>query len=313
MNHQVVLWIVFNLVVAGMLYVDLVLTGKDHTIGLREAALRTAAWVGLALLFCAGIYFYLSPAKAAEFLTGYLIEESLSVDNLFDFIMIFSYFNVDPAHQPRVLKWGILGAVFLRLALILLGTYLVKRFQWVFYIFGAILLYSSYKMAFGVEKGFNPDENPLFRQIRRILPITGPAGNRFFVRVNGVLHATPLFLTLVIVEFSDVVFALDSIPAIFSITQDAFIVYTSNVFAILGLRALFFLVSGLVQMFAYLKYGVALILAFVGVKMLIMHWVHISTAASLSVVVGVLALSILLSVLVNRGRGPSSPAPAPPA
>jgi tellurite resistance protein TerC len=239
----------------------------------------------------------LSPAKAVEFMTGYLIEKSLSVDNLFVFIMIFSYFNVEPSHQPRVLRWGILGAIVLRFVLILLGTYLVSRFEWVFWIFGAVLIYSAYKMAFAVEKEFNPDDNVLFRGLRRVLPMTGMHGNRFLAKIDGKWHATPLFLTVAVVEFSDLVFALDSIPAIFSITTDPLIVFTSNIFAILGLRALFFLVSGLVQMFAYLKYGVALILGFVGVKMLILHWVHISTTVSLCVVVGVLAISIFVSVV----------------
>lgn len=289
--------------VAGMLYVDMRLSSSETALSLRTAGIRTLQWFVAALVYCGAIYYFLSPAKAAEFLTGYLIEESLSVDNLFVFIMIFSYFNVEPSHQPRVLKWGILGAVVLRLALILLGTFLVSRFQWVFLVFGVILVYSAYKMAFGVEKEFNPNENILFRGLRRVLPMTGMHGNRFLAKIDGRWHATPLFLTVAVVEFSDLVFALDSIPAIFSITTDPFIVYTSNIFAIMGLRALYFLVNGLVQLFAYLKYGVALILAFVGVKMLIAHWVHLSTTVSLGVVVGVLVSSIALSVsFAPRGK-----------
>ncbi len=300
MSSQAVMWIVFNLIVAAMLYIDLaVAQKKSHVIGIREAAVWSVIWVSVSLLFAAGVHFYLSPERALQFLTGYVIEKSLSVDNMFVFIMIFSYFSIGPLDQPRVLKWGIIGALVLRFILIFIGAALVERFHWVLYIFGAILLYSAYKMAFSTERAFNPDDNPFFRRLRRLLPMTGPAGHRFFVRFNGVLHATPLFLALLIVEFSDLVFALDSIPAIFSITQDTFIVYTSNVFAILGLRALYFLVSGMVQVFAYLKYGVALILAFVGVKMLGSSQFHISTGISLSVILGILTLSVLLSMTVR--------------
>lgn len=300
MTPVALLWLIFSVALFGMLYVDLFQSKSEKPITLRDAGLRSLEWVAAALLYCGAIYWLLSPAKAAEFLTGYLIEKSLSVDNLFVFIMIFSYFNVDPTHQPRVLKWGILGAIVMRFVLILLGSYLVSRFEWVFVLFGVILLYSAYKMVFAEEKEFDPNENILFRGLRRVLPMTGMHGNKFLARIDGKWHATPLFLTVAVVEFSDLVFALDSIPAIFSITTDPLIVFTSNIFAILGLRALYFLVSGLIQIFAYLKFGVALILAFVGVKMLIAHWVHISTTVSLSVVVGILATSILVSL--SRGR-----------
>lgn len=296
MSPHSVLWIIFIVALVVMLYIDLFQSKSEKAVTLKDAAYRSLEWVLAAFIYCGLIYWLLSPAKAAEFLTGYLIEKSLSVDNLFVFIMIFSYFNVEPSHQPRVLRWGILGAIVLRFVLILLGTYLVSRFEWVFWIFGAVLIYSAYKMAFAAEKEFNPDDNALFRGLRKVLPMTGLHGNRFLAKIDGKWHATPLFLTVAVVEFSDVVFALDSIPAIFSITTDPLIVFTSNIFAILGLRALYFLVSGLVQMFSYLKYGVALILAFVGVKMLILHWIHISTTLSLGVVVGVLAVSIGLSV-----------------
>lgn len=312
MSPHVLLWLIFGVALLGMLYVDLFQSNSDRAITLREAGLRSLEWVAAALLYCGAIYWLLSPAKAAEFLTGYLIEKSLSVDNLFVFIMIFSYFNVEPAHQPRVLKWGILGAIILRFVLILLGSYLVSRFEWVFVLFGIVLLYSAYKMAFAVEKEFNPNENILFRGLRKLLPMTGMHGNRFLANIDGKWHATPLFLTVAVVEFSDLVFALDSIPAIFSITTDPLIVFTSNIFAILGLRALYFLVSGLVQLFVYLKFGVALILAFVGVKMLIVHWVHISTGVSLSVVVGVLAASITLSIFLAPRRKEIDSTPPPP-
>jgi tellurite resistance protein TerC len=281
-----------------MLYVDLgVAQRRSHAVGLKEAAVWSLVWVAVSLLFALGVGLSMGRDPALKFLTGYVIEKSLSVDNMFVFIMIFSYFGVSPEHQPRILKWGILGALALRFILIFIGAALVARFHWVLYLFGLILLYSAWKMAFGVEKAFNPDDNFFFRRVKAVLPLTGLNGERFFARLNGRLHATPLFLALLVVEFSDLVFALDSIPAIFSITTDTFLVYTSNVFAILGLRALYFLVSGLVQIFAYLKYGVALILAFVGVKMLAEPWVHVTTGVSLAVVGGVLALSVLLSLL----------------
>lgn len=307
MSHQAWLWVAFNVVVGVMLYIDLaVAQKKTHAVSMKEAALWSLVWVALSLLFGVGIYYALSPEKAMQFVTGYLIEKSLSVDNMFVFIMIFSFFSVSPEHQPRVLKWGILGALVMRFVMIFIGAALVK-FKWTLYVFGAFLLYTAFKMAFAEEKQFNPETNPLFRWLRRILPMTGVHGDRFFVKIERVWHTTPLFLALVVVEFSDLAFAVDSIPAIFSITQDTFLVYTSNVFAILGLRALYFLVSGLVQLFAYLKYGVAIILAFVGVKMLALHWVHISTGLSLSVVLGVLVLSVLLSILwPPGGRRPAA-------
>lgn len=308
MSHQLVMWIVFNLVVAVMLYIDLgVAQKKHHAIGMKEAAIWSAVWVAVSLLFCAGIYFYMTPEKALQFLTGYLIEKSLSVDNMFVFIMIFSYFNVDPEKQPRVLKWGILGALVMRFILIFVGAALIRRFHWIIYLFGAFLIYTGAKMAFEEEKQFDPEKNVLFRQLKKVIPLTGFHGDHFFARINGVLHATPMFLTVLVVEFSDLVFALDSIPAIFAITTDTFLVYTSNVFAILGLRALYFLLSGMVRLFAYLKYGVALILAYVGVKMVIIDLYHIPTALSLSVVVGVLTASVLASLFFK----PRAPAPEP--
>lgn len=296
------MWIVFNLVVAGMLYIDLFWANKkSHVISMKEAAIWSVVWVGVSLLFCVGIYFYMSPEKALQFLTGYLIEKSLSVDNMFVFIMIFSYFNVPPLLQPRVLKWGILGALVMRFVLILVGAALIERFHWILYVFGIFLIYTGFKMAFQSEKEeFNPEGNPFFRWITRLMPITKVQDGRFFVTENGVRHATSLFLTLVVVEFSDLVFALDSIPAIFAITTDTFLVYTSNVFAILGLRALYFLLSGLVQIFHYLKYGVAFILAFVGVKMLLSYSYHISTFVSLSVIIGVLGLSVAASFVFKK-------------
>jgi tellurite resistance protein TerC len=309
MSHQLVLWIVFNILVAFMLYVDLALVNKKtHVISMKEAAIWSVIWVGVSLLFAVGIYFYMTPKAALEFLTGYIIEKSLSVDNMFVFIMIFSYFNVGPLFQPRVLKWGILGALVMRFVLILVGAALIRTFHWILYVFGIFLLYTAFKMAFQQEKPFEPDSNPLFRLIKKAMPLTGFHGDQFFVKINGVTHATSLFLALVVVELSDLVFALDSIPAIFAITTDTFLVYTSNVFAILGLRALYFLLSGLVRVFHYLKYGVAAILAFVGVKMMLVDIFHIPVLVSLGVISGLLAASVAASLLIRPKQGPVPPA-----
>jgi tellurite resistance protein TerC len=298
MSHQLVLWIVFNLVVAVMLYIDLALGQKHrHAVTIKEAAIWSAVWVAVSLAFAVGVYFYMSPEKCLQFLTGYLIEKSLSVDNMFVFIMIFSYFRVEPLYQPRVLKWGILGALVMRFILIFVGAALIRTFHWMLYVFGAFLLYTAWHMAFGAEKPFEPEKNPLLKAVKRFLPTTGYHDDNFFVKINGVWHATTLFLALVVVEFSDLIFALDSIPAIFAITTDTFLVYTSNVFAILGLRALYFLLAGVVTLFAYLKHGVAFILAFVGVKMMIIDIWHVPTLLSLSVILGTLAAAILASVI----------------
>lgn len=307
MSQQAALWIVFNALVAVMLYVDLALGQKHrHVVSIKEAAIWSAVWVAVSLTFAAGVYFYLSPEKGLQFLTGYLIEKSLSVDNMFVFIMIFSYFRVEPLYQPRVLKWGILGALVMRFVLIFAGAALIRSFHWMLYLFGAFLIYTAWHMAFGKQKPFEPEKTPLLKTIKRFMPLTGFHEDAFFVRINGVMHATSLFLALVVVEFSDLIFALDSIPAIFAITTDTFLVYTSNVFAILGLRALYFLLSGVAQLFVYLKHGVAFILAFVGCKMVVIDVYHVPTALSLSVIMGTLTIAVVASML----RQP--PAPIPP-
>lgn len=301
MTHESVMWIVFNLVVAGMLYVDLFMASKDHhAVTMKEAAVWSLVWVGVSMLFCAGIALYMSIDQAVKFLTGYLIEKSLSVDNMFVFIMIFEYFKIGPHDQPRVLKWGILGALVMRFLLIFAGAALIERFHWIIYVFGAFLVYTGWQMAFGGEKEFDPKTHPIFKRVMNVIPLTDFDGDKFFKVINGVRHATPLFLAIVVVEVSDLVFALDSIPAIFAITTDRFLVYTSNVFAILGLRALYFLLAGLVGMFVYLKYGVAVILAFVGVKMMLSHIYHISTGASLGAIIFFLTASIGASVVLKR-------------
>lgn len=298
------LWLAFGLLMLVMLAIDLGLNRKSHSIGFKEAAGWSVLWFCLALLFGLGIWWAMGQQKALEFLTGYLIEQSLSVDNLFVFIMIFSVFGVRGELQARVLKWGILGAVVLRLAFIFLGTALFKEFQWLFYVFGAILLYTAWKMAFGGDEEMEPDKNPLVRLARRILPMTKRIwGDWFFTRRLGLWIASPLFMVLLVVESSDLVFAMDSIPAIFAITLDPFIVLTSNLFAIMGLRSLFFLLSNLMGMFAWLKYGISLILAFVGTKMiLMMQGIHIPIALSLAVIATTLIASVVLSLLFSKPK-----------
>jgi tellurite resistance protein TerC len=302
MDSQVFLWVVFNVFVLGILAVDLlVLHRKAHTVSLREALAWSCVWVSLALAFGVGIYFFQGGEKALEFLTGYLIEWSLSVDNLFVFLVIFSYFSVPPIYQHRVLFWGILGALVLRALFIATGTALLANFHWMIYVFGAFLIFTGIKLLFVGEEKIEPEKNPAVRLVRRFIKITPEyQGQRFFVRKDGKLWATPLFLVLVVVETTDVIFAIDSIPAIFGITLDPFIVYTSNVFAILGLRALFFLLAGVMEMFRYLRVGLSFVLCFVGLKMLLAEFYKIPIGISLGVVGGILLVSILASMLKQR-------------
>ena len=302
MDSQVFLWVVFNVFVLGILAVDLlVLHRKAHTVSLREALAWSCIWVSLALAFGGGIYFFQGGEKALEFLTGYVIEWSLSVDNLFVFLVIFSYFSVPPIYQHRVLFWGILGALVLRALFIATGTALLANFHWMIYVFGAFLIFTGIKLLFVGEEKIEPEKNPAVRLVRRFIKITPEyQGQRFFVRKDGKLWATPLFLVLVVVETTDVIFAIDSIPAIFGITLDPFIVYTSNVFAILGLRALFFLLAGVMEMFRYLRVGLSFVLCFVGAKMLVAEFYKIPIGISLGVVGGILLISILASMLKQR-------------
>ena len=302
MDSQVFLWVVFNIFVLGILAVDLlVLHRKAHTVSLREALAWSCVWVSLALAFGVGIYVIQGGEKALEFLTGYVIEWSLSVDNLFVFLVIFSYFSVPPIYQHRVLFWGILGALVLRALFIATGTALLANFHWMIYVFGAFLIFTGIKLLFVGEEKIEPEKNPAVRLVRRFVKITPEyQGQRFFVRKDGKLWATPLFLVLVVVETTDVIFAIDSIPAIFGITLDPFIVYTSNVFAILGLRALFFLLAGVMEMFRYLRVGLSFVLCFVGFKMLVAEFYKIPIGISLGVVGGILVISILASMLKQR-------------
>jgi tellurite resistance protein TerC len=297
------LWIAFNVFVLGMLALDLgVFHRKAHAVSVREALAWSCVWIFLALLFGLGVYFVRGGEKALEFLTGYVIEWSLSVDNLFVFLVIFSYFAVPPIYQHRVLFWGILGALVMRAIFIAVGAALLSAFHWMIYVFGGFLVFTGITLLFAGDEKIEPEKNPAVRLLRRFMPITAEYhGQRFFVRINGRRWATPLLLVLVVVETTDVIFAVDSIPAIFAITLDPFIVYTSNVFAILGLRALFFLLAGIMEMFRYLKVGLAFVLCFVGVKMVIVDFYKIPIGISLGVVAGILALSILASLIRRRG------------
>ncbi|OPX42476.1 inner membrane protein alx [Ruminiclostridium hungatei] len=267
----------------------------------KKALLWVAFWIGLALLFNVGVYLFMGQEKALEFLGGFVIEKSLSVDNLFLFIMVFSSFGIKPQYQRRVLNYGIAGALILRLIFVLLGVTIVNRFHWMLYIFGAILIISGIKMMFGQESS-NVKDSKILKVLGKIIPVSDSMeGDRFFVRKKNILYATPLFAVLILIEFTDIIFAVDSIPAIFSITTDPFIVYTSNIFAILGLRSMYFVLGNLHEKFKYVKYGVALILTFTGIKLLLlMVHIKIPVELSLAVIITILAASILASVLINR-------------
>ena len=282
-----------------LLVLDLgVLNRRAHVLSVREASLWSLGLGVLALLFGGLLWLVEGSHHALEFYTGYLIELSLSVDNLFVFILIFNYFGVPAEAQPKVLKWGILGAIVMRFIMILLGALLLARFEWIIYVFGGILLLTGVRMLLSDDQRIEPEKNPIVRLARRLLPIADTYdGARFTCRTaRGRLLATPLVLVLLVVEWSDLVFAIDSIPAIFAVTRDPFLVYSSNVFAILGLRALFFVLAGMMDKFAYLKPGVAMILIFVGVKMIASHWIHIPILLSLGVIIATLAAAVVLSL-----------------
>jgi tellurite resistance protein TerC len=300
-------WVGFVAFVLAMLSLDLGVFNKTpHVVRAREATIWTAVWVGLALLFAGGLAVFATPQTALTFLTGYVIEESLSVDNIFVIVLIFQYFAVPAQYQHRVLFWGILGALVMRGLFILAGTALLDRFEWIIYVFGALLVVTGIRMAVKQDEEFDGEQNPVVKFTRRFLPITHDyRGKYFFAIEGGRRYATPLLLVLVLVEATDLIFAIDSIPAIFGITRDPFIVFTSNIFAVMGLRSLFFLLATVVTKFHLLKYGLAVILTFVGTKMLIETWVHIPILLSLGIVVGVLATSIAASLV-----WPAKPTPA---
>ncbi len=299
MDTSVLIWAAFGAFILLMLALDLgVFHRRAHVVSLREALIWSAVWVALALAFNVGVYFWRGSQTALEFLTGYLIEKSLSVDNIFVFLLIFQYFQVPARYQHRVLFWGILGALVMRAVFILGGIALIHRFHWVIYAFGTLLVVSGVRMAFQKGKEVHPERNPVLRVLRRFLPVSETyVDGRFFVKRAGRFMATPLLVVLVVVETTDLVFAVDSIPAILAITLDPFIVYSSNVFAILGLRALYFALAGVMRLFHYLHYGLSVILVFVGVKMLVSDVVKVPVVLSLGVVAAVLTVSVVLSLL----------------
>ena len=299
--NQLLFWILFNLFVLVMLVLDLgVFHRRTHVVKFREALLWSAMWIALAAMFAVIVYFWHGRGPALEFVTGYVIELSLSVDNLFVFLLIFRYFQVPTVHQHKVLFWGILGALIMRAVFILAGVGLIRQFHWIIYIFGALLVYSGIKLFRQENAEIHPEKNPLLRLFRRWIPVTKDyEGAKFFVRRPG-LYATPLFIVLLVVETTDVLFAVDSIPAILAITLDAFIVYTSNVFAILGLRSMYFALAGMMELFHYLHYGLSLVLIFVGGKMLVSHYYQVPTELALGIVAGILIISVAASMLHPR-------------
>jgi tellurite resistance protein TerC len=306
------LWVGFILAVLALLALDLgVFHRQAHAVSTKEAAIWTVVWISLALLFNGAIYLFwasMMPGSAStnseaalEFLTGYLIEYSLSIDNIFVFVLIFSYFAVPAAYQHRVLFWGILGALVMRATLILVGAALIERFHWIIYVFGAFLIFTGIRLAFQKDAAIQPDDNPLVKLARRVIPVAGDyEGRHFFIRRAGKLMATPLLLVLLLAESTDLVFALDSIPAIFAVTTEPFIVFTSNVCAILGLRSLYFLLAGAMDKFHYLKLGLAAILTFVGLKMVLSDIYHVPIGLSLLVILALLGIAIGASLLRTR-------------
>ncbi|HEX9234535.1 MAG TPA: TerC family protein [Candidatus Acidoferrum sp.] len=303
--HTALHWIAFNVLVLIAIALDLgVFHRKAHKIALREALLWSFAWIGLAIAFGLTISYFYGRQSGLEFFTGYVIEKALSVDNLFVFLVVFRVFAVKEEYQQRVLGYGILGALLMRGAMIAAGAALIERFNWIMYVFGAFIIYAGLHMLFAGEAESHPEQNFLVQYLSRHLRLTKEyRGEKFFSRENGQLFATPLFLVLLIVEITDVTFAVDSIPAVFGITRDTFIVYTSNVFAILGLRALYFLLAGVLDKLDYLKVGLALVLVFVGAKMILEPWLHISVGVSLAIVLGMLTVAVLASLArKNKSR-----------
>lgn len=321
MSEQLMVWVGFNLFVLMMLALDLgIFHRKAHAVETKEALIWTGVWIVLALAFNLGIYFWKGSRVALEFLTGYLIEKSLSVDNIFVFIMIFSYFNVSAKYQHKVLFWGILGALIMRAIFIASGVALIEKFHWIIYVFGAFLILTGVKMALQKDKELHPEKNPVLRLFRRLMPVTERYhDDKFFVKQGRRYAATPLFVVLLLVETTDLIFAVDSIPAILAITLDPFIVYTSNVFAILGLRSLYFALAGVMRLFHYLGYGLAAILIFVGIKMILVDFYKIPIGVSLSVVALILVIAVLASIIWPKKTASGSESlevsegqPAPP-
>jgi TerC family integral membrane protein len=295
-------WVAVAAVIAAMLLLDLFVFHRDaHEVSMREAAVSSGVWVALGVAFGGVVWAWAGGDRAGEYFAGYLIEKSLSVDNIFVFALLFSFFAVPAAYQHRLLFWGVLGALVFRAIFIAAGAALLENFHWVIYVFGAFLVWTGVKMARHGDQEVHPERNPMLRLLRRVMPVTDSyEGTRFFVRRAGRTMATPLFAVLVAIETTDVLFAVDSIPAIFAVTDEPFLVFTSNAFAILGLRALYFLLAGMIDRFVYLKYGLAAILVFVGAKMLVVDLWHVPITLSLAVIAAVLALSVVLSLRATR-------------
>lgn len=302
MIATIYVWIGFLAFVLLMLALDLgVFHRKSHEVKIKEALIWSFVWISMAMVFNYGIYVFMGEIKAMEFLTGYVIEKSLSIDNLFVFIMIFSYFNVDKKYQHKVLFWGILGALIMRSIFIFAGVAIINKFHWIIYIFGAFLIFTGAKMLFQKDEKMDPNKNPLVRLFKRFFPVSDTMhGDRFFVKINAKTVATPLFIVLLLVEFTDLIFAVDSIPAVIAISSDPFIIFTSNVFAILGLRALYFALAGITQYFHYIKYGLSAILVFVGFKMLMVDFYKIPVMISLFTILGILVISVVASLLFPK-------------
>lgn len=301
METPIIFWIIFNAFVLLMLALDLgVFHRKSHVVTLKEALSWTAVWILLALIFNGIIYYWKGQQPALEFFTGYLVEKALSVDNIFVFIMIFSYFHVPAQYQHKVLFWGIIGALIMRVIFIFAGVALIEKFHFTIYVFGAILIYTGFKMFNHNKAKIDPDKNPVIRFFRRFMPVTDTLHqDKFFVKIEGRNFATPLFLVLILIETTDLIFAVDSIPAILAITQDQFIVFTSNVFAILGLRSLYFALAGIVHRFWLLSYGLAIVLVFVGIKMMLIDFYKIPIQWSLIFIATVITMSVLLSFKIT--------------
>ncbi|MFH5833344.1 TerC family protein [Halalkalibaculum sp. DA384] len=315
MEHSLTLWIVFNAFIVAMLIVDLVVFhGKEHEESIKEALIWTGVWIVQALLFGIGVYYYMGGSTALDYYTGYLIEKSLSVDNIFVFLLVFTYFKVPAKYQHKVLFWGIFGALVMRLLFIFTGVALLERFHWIIYVFGGFLVFTGIKLALEKDKEVHPEKNPVLKLVRRFIPITKSYhGSNFFIKKMGRRIATPMFVVLIVIETTDVVFALDSIPAILAITTDEFIIYSSNAFAILGLRALYFALAGVMKLFHYLHYGLSMILVFVGIKMLIADFYHIPTPWALGFVALTLIASVIASLLFPKEDEDSLPVEEIPA
>ncbi len=298
-------WILFTIFIIAMLAIDLgVFNRKAHEVSVREALAWSGVWIGLALAFNAGIWYWKGQEVAIQFFTGYVVEKSLSVDNIFVFLQVFAYFSVPAIYQHKILFWGVLGAIIMRAIFIFAGVALIAKFHWIIYVFGAFLVFTGIKMASSKGKELHPEKNPLIRLLKRFVPLSHDyEDGKFFVRKDNMLLATPLILVLIVIETTDVIFAVDSIPAILAITTDPFIVYSSNLFAIMGLRALFFAVAGVIKRFYYVHYGLAAILAFVGVKMLLSEVYKMPSAAALAVIAVILAVSMIASALRPPAKG----------